>query len=846
LHWGSKNQLDESAASLDTIGNLAMVAFQYMEERQFLPADLLFALKKLVWSGAKRMLKDSYTSQSVVSNLTYLELSQQYEYERPYLYKDLHSQKQTLQAHKRTTDQAEEEIVKLNDRIEELQKRFKKQAEDMKKTRHNNKNLSSKLDRSVEENEVLKVAVSELKREVMSFQLKKLEEVKKNMAENAGLNNFSGQKLAYENQIAEMEKEAEEKQEEMNKLRENMTSLGVLYNGAMAMVQKQNNAREELHSVIQKLKEQNSEYRSGRMDFLRPYTPRGDWRELYGQYQQLEIYPTLIHNAQHPSKQQCHELLKYAQRKEEEIRSLRHENSLATQMFLDLKQKHDAASAVDDSSSTSVGHTVLKYVQPRATNQYFVGLGNDVHVPSWLRTMGKVRNRMMSKRESELLIKEVWSKKVAFDSSQGVLRMHLCDYFSYFLLKFPNERQRLEVGYNLLDSLVRFKYDADCELFFKVVTGELPEETYYDQMNLLAHLRVLFAKLDMLKMENKKSVTEEKVAESLHTFFPVKSEESMAKILNAMKKMIEENPKLENDFSLLFAETANLDESEFIEEIRDQHLFEIEHFSIQIREEVAKLDTAGRGGLVLVSDIMQVLQKLDREASVETIEFYLGKGLSKEDFSPGDMDLLVQPTVYLNTMFSACLVKRQGNFNPSAVAALQPASLESQRKGADKFTKLQLKRQSAVSNRYGISEFDVTKLSITALPRGRGFNTKFKATEGNLSGDTDEEEDDDDCEAVDQASNSGTEMSTQNDNAAEPSLKEGEATHNSEMDEKVKTIETQNSEQGQVKESTKKGKKPGTASGSKPSTASGSKPATANGQKKKKAGASTKVKKSAK
>ena len=38
--------------------------------------------------------------------------------------------------------------------------------------------------------------------------------------------------------------------------------------------------------------------------------------------------------------------------------------------------------------------------------------------------------------------------------------------------------------------------------------------------------------------------------------------------------------------------------SQFIEEIRDQHLFEIEHFSIQIREEVAKLDTAGRGGLV--------------------------------------------------------------------------------------------------------------------------------------------------------------------------------------------------------------------------------------------------------
>lgn len=42
-----------------------------------------------------------------------------------------------------------------------------------------------------------------------------------------------------------------------------------------------------------------------------------------------------------------------------------------------------------------------------------------------------------------------------------------------------------EAGYNLIDALSRYQYDADCELFEKIIFGDLCEETYYDQIDMM-------------------------------------------------------------------------------------------------------------------------------------------------------------------------------------------------------------------------------------------------------------------------------------------------------------------------------------------------------------------------
>jgi hypothetical protein len=42
-----------------------------------------------------------------------------------------------------------------------------------------------------------------------------------------------------------------------------------------------------------------------------------------------------------------------------------------------------------------------------------------------------------------------------------------------------------EVAYNLLDSCKRYSYDADIELFHKILLGLLDDDVYTDQMAML-------------------------------------------------------------------------------------------------------------------------------------------------------------------------------------------------------------------------------------------------------------------------------------------------------------------------------------------------------------------------
>lgn len=34
------------------------------------------------------------------------------------------------------------------------------------------------------------------------------------------------------------------------------------------------------------------------------------------------------------------------------------------------------------------------------------------------------------------------------------------------------------------------RWDSDCELFYKILVGEVPEEAYYDQANMMQYLKV--------------------------------------------------------------------------------------------------------------------------------------------------------------------------------------------------------------------------------------------------------------------------------------------------------------------------------------------------------------------
>lgn len=42
----------------------------------------------------------------------------------------------------------------------------------------------------------------------------------------------------------------------------------------------------------------------------------------------------------------------------------------------------------------------------------------------------------------------------------------------------------VQMGYNLLYGLWKYAWDADCELFLRILQGEMKEEVYYQQIQL--------------------------------------------------------------------------------------------------------------------------------------------------------------------------------------------------------------------------------------------------------------------------------------------------------------------------------------------------------------------------
>ena len=125
---------------------------------------------------------------------------------------------------------------------------------------------------------------------------------------------------------------------------------------------------------------------------------------------------------------------------------------------------------------------------------FFVGIGVGAGVPRYLQCKGKVRNRNLSKRETELFIKDVWRAKAKAKNCEPLAAY----FFSYLKGKFGIQATIAEWGYNVVHSLERYIEDPDLELFYAVMTGQVTEEVYTEQMAMLDSLTGVFESADRL------------------------------------------------------------------------------------------------------------------------------------------------------------------------------------------------------------------------------------------------------------------------------------------------------------------------------------------------------------
>lgn len=101
----------------------------------------------------------------------------------------------------------------------------------------------------------------------------------------------------------------------------------------------------------------------------------------------------------------------------------------------------------------------------------------------------------MSKREAEQLIRDIWEKKGQVEKSQpppepGCPASPISlEQFTYAFLHdkfYAMPRFAVETAYNLIHTLHLHSYDADCNLFLRIFTGEVGEDTIQQQQALLS------------------------------------------------------------------------------------------------------------------------------------------------------------------------------------------------------------------------------------------------------------------------------------------------------------------------------------------------------------------------
>ncbi|KAI8111630.1 hypothetical protein M9435_004130 [Picochlorum sp. BPE23] len=210
-----------------------------------------------------------------------------------------------------------------------------------------------------------------------------------------------------------------------------------------------------------------------------------------------------------------------------------------------------------------------------AWKDQLIGMGTGPDVPKLYKFGGKIRNKHMSKRDTEKLVREVWKERMSMTSMQK--HVSLVDFLGNHLQKKVGIAVAVvELGYNFLYSLWRYQWDADCELFLKVLTGDIKEEVFFAQNNLQIDLEELFECLDKAAGQTAGMIPKSDLTVALRSFFRVgspggKSEKRFEDILHCLEK---DQPGTHVEWAKLFEEDREYNQGDFAECIRDQFLSE--------------------------------------------------------------------------------------------------------------------------------------------------------------------------------------------------------------------------------------------------------------------------------
>ena len=294
-------------------------------------------------------------------------------------------------------------------------------------------------------------------------------------------------------------------------------------------------------------------------------------------------------------------------------------------------------------------------------------LGRGPELPRFLRSVDdKVLVKKLSKRDTEEFIQEVWDGKKRSDAHRK-LPFALHEYlYEHLREKHGGEHAAVvEAGYNLMEALRKFSYDADVALFQEVLTGALCEDVYNDRNVMTNALEEYLP----LAAGHKNLIGREDLYVALREFFPSKSEASHAALRKALSKDQSEGEFV--DFVKLFEEDANLNQGEFVTLLSEQHWVEIRAYAQEVSDAIDGAERVEPGSnLAPLAAVREALRKHDPTKSLVDVDAECARGaqfaISSNVATQCELGAVVDVDMF-KTKLHCRLVKRADNFDLKAL-----------------------------------------------------------------------------------------------------------------------------------------------------------------------------------
>eukprot|EP00112_Aurelia_sp_Birch-Aquarium-sp1_P013495 Seg2867.2 transcript_id=Seg2867.2/GoldUCD/mRNA.D3Y31 product="Translin-associated factor X-interacting protein 1" protein_id=Seg2867.2/GoldUCD/D3Y31 len=253
-----------------------------------------------------------------------------------------------------------------------------------------------------------------------------------------------------------------------------------------------------------------------------------------------------------------------------------------------------------------------------AANEFFTGMGSGTDIPRYLRCDGQIINRRIGKRDTTMLIKDIWRERVEnMRDKPNEEQEEFSDFvFNFLRARFGTDALAYEWGYNLYDAGSRYNHDPKIRLFISILGGEADERLYHDHCSTLERLSRAVSQ----EADNKGGIiSPEKLRKVLKDCFPWKDDDSIDDLMTAAEK---DHDSITNGFEYktLFAEDDEGHSGSFTDKIEEQDKAERYSYVKELEEELGAESTP------TLEDVRKAFVAIDSGISQEICQRYLERG----------------------------------------------------------------------------------------------------------------------------------------------------------------------------------------------------------------------------